>query len=615
MRVPDITHSPLRSLVPFLRWWPLVNRKTTRADLLAGLSGAMLGLPQGVAFAILAGLPPQYGLYAAMVPPALSALFGSSLHMVCGPTNAIAILMFASLSSLAAPGSADYISMMLTVAFLTGVFQLIMGFARLGALVNFISNTVVIGFSAGAAVLIASTQVKAFFGLPIPANATFMETLRLLVLEIPQLNPYTFGVGLFTLLFALWAKKSFPKVPYMVSATIAGSLFAYGLNYWLGADLTHIQMVGALPSGLPPLSMPDLSLESLRKTAPVALANTILALTLAISTGRSLALRSGQRIDSNQEFIGQGISNVVGSFFSAYPSGGSFNRSGANYEAGAKTPLASVYSSIFLVIIVLGVAPLAAYLPLACVAAILFLVAYGLIDFRNMRKIIATSRSESAVMIVTLLAALLLGLQTAIYAGVLLSLMLFLNQAAHPGIRDVKPDPKADGHPLDADTGLPDCPQVKMLRINGSIFFGAVEHVEHAFRNVDLMRPQQKHLLIAASGINTVDISGAQMLAREAVRRRKLGGGLYFHFLKDAVRHFLAKGGYLHDIGADHTFSRKGDVMEQLYPRLDSEICRHCHVRIFAQCHERLPNGEARADAPAVQGSSAAPVIIINKAP
>ena len=164
------TDSParLRTRLPFLRWWPLVDRRTTRADVIAGLTGAMLGLPQGVAFAILAGLPPQYGLYSAMVPPILSALFGSSLHLIAGPTNAIAILIFASLSPLAAPGSPAYISLVLTVAFLTGVFQLAMGLARLGALVNFVSRTVIIGFSAGAAVLIASTQIKFFSASAFP---------------------------------------------------------------------------------------------------------------------------------------------------------------------------------------------------------------------------------------------------------------------------------------------------------------------------------------------------------------------------------------------------------------------------------------------------------------
>ena len=587
---------PLRRALPFLRWWPRVNRASTRADLMAGFTGALLGLPQGVAFALLAGLPPEYGLYAAMLPPALSALFGSSWHMIAGPTNAVAILLFASLSSVAAPGSPDYITLVLTVTFLTGVFELAMGLARLGGLVNFISHTVIIGFSTGAAVLIAVSQIKPFFGIEIPGHGSFFETLRYFATHLPDINPWVTAVGVFTVASGLAARRYVPRVPYMISATVAGSLVAVALDHLAGNAVTGIRTVGALPSHLPPLSLPDLSLDTLRKVAPVALANTILALTLAISVSRSLGIRSGQRVDSNQEFIGQGISNIAGGFFSSFPSAGSFNRSGANYEAGAKTPLAAVYSSLFLVAIVLVVAPLAAYLPLASVAAILFLVAYGLVDVRRMRAIARTSRSESAVMFVTLFAALFLGLQTAIYAGVLLSLMLFLKQAAHPGILDVKPVHARGAFHFDADTGLPDCPQLKMLRINGSIFFGAVEHVEDAFRRVDRDHPSQKHLLIVASGINLIDISGAELLAREARRRRAMGGGLYFYFMKDAVRDLLRKGGYLKDIGEENVFEQGTDVIASLYPRLSADVCRGCEARIFPPCATLLPSGEARSD-------------------
>ena len=235
-----------------------------------------------------------------------------------------------------------------------------------------------------------------------------------------------------------------------------------------------------------------------------------------------------------------------------------------------------------------GILSLITYLPLLGVAAILFLVAYGLIDLRHIKSILRTSRSESAVMLVTLIAALFLGLQTAIYAGVILSLMLFLNRAAHPGIRDVKPDLRGGSFHFDADTGLPDCPQFKMLRINGSIFFGAVEHVEHALHQVDELKPQQRHVLIVASGINFVDISGAEMLAREARRRARLGGGLYFYF--------LTKGGYLADIGKQNIFSPKDDVIGTIYSKLDSDICYACKARIFRQCHIALPNGKPRTN-------------------
>ena len=598
-------HPGLARFFPFLRWWPMVDRHTTRADLIAGLTGAILGLPQGVAFAILAGLPPEYGLYAAMVPPALSALFGSSLHMVAGPTNAVAILLFASLGHLASPGSGDYISLVLTVAFLTGLFELVMGVARLGTLVNFISHTVIVGFSAGAAILIGAQQLKSFLGIPIPPDASFVQTLSQTLLQIGHINPWVTSVGLFTIVSGLLAKRYLKKVPFMISATIAGSLFALALDAYFGRDVTGISMVGQLPATLPPFSVPDLSIDALTRVAPTALATTILALTLGISVGRTLGIRSGQRIDANQEFIGQGISNIVGSFLSSFPSAGSFNRSAANFEAGAKTPLASVFSSIFLVGIVLVVAPLAAYLPLATIAGILFLIAYGLVDVRRMKAIFSTSRTEAAVMIVTLLAALFLGLQTAIYAGVLLSLLLFLNQAAHPGIRDVKPEFRHGHFHFDADTGLPDCPQLKMLRVNGSIFFGAVEHVEDAFHRVDRENPRQRRLLIVASGINVVDISGAEMLSREAARRKRMGGGLYFWFMKDAVYDFLKQGDYLKTIHEDHIFAQSVDPISILYPRLDSEICRTCSARIFPQCHIALPNGEPR---PAVDRNASSPV-------
>jgi len=200
------------------------------------------------------------------------------------------------------------------------------------------------------------------------------------------------------------------------------------------------------------------------------------------------------------------------------------------------------------------------------------------------------------VMFVTLFAALFLGLQTAIYAGVLLSLMLFLKQAAHPGILDVKPVHARGAFHFDADTGLPDCPQLKMLRINGSIFFGAVEHVEDAFRHVDRDHPSQKHLLIIASGINLIDISGAELLAREARRRRAMGGGLYFYFMKDAVRDLLRKGGYLKDIGEENVFEQGTDFIASLYPRLSADVCRGCEARIFPPCATLLPSGEARSD-------------------
>jgi SulP family sulfate permease len=390
----------------------------------------------------------------------------------------------------------------------------------------------------------------------------------------------------------------------MISVLLAGSACAAAVNAAVGPETAGIATIGALPGGLPELSSPELSAESLRHALPIAFAVTILALTEAVTIARAIAARSGQHIDGSQEFIGQGLSNIAGAFFSGYASSGSFNRSGANYEAGARTPLAAVSSAAILVVIVLAVAPLAAYLPLAVMAAILFMVAWGLFDFAHIRAILRTSRQETMVLMATFGAALFADLEFAIYAGVVLSLLLYLTRTAHPPVLDVKPDPGPNSYHFSSDTGLPDCPQLKMVRINGSLFFGAIDHVQSAFEQVDEANPGQKHLLVVASGINFVDMASAEMLAHEANRRRRLGGGLYFYRLKDAPRAVLEQCGHLDAIGRENLFPVKTRAVGEIYRRLDPEICRRCTVRIFRECRERLPNGEPVPAAPAGAGGS-----------
>ena len=589
----------LPQIFPFLGWSRRVNRVTLRSDAIAGAIGAVVVLPQGVAFATIAGMPPEYGLYAAIVPAIVAALFGSSWHLVSGPTTAISIVIYSTMSTLAEPGTKAYIDLVLLATFLTGVFQLGMGIARFGVLVNFISHTVVVGFTAGAGLLIAGSQLQHFFGIPMERGMSFAQALYAFVTRIETANLYVTLVGFVTLLVALIVRRKYPKFPYMIAAMIAGSLAALALEFLPEVLGTRgIPTVTALPAALPQFSIPDFSLEGLRKTASIAVAITMLGLTEAVSIGRSIAMRSEQRIDGNQEFIGQGLSNIAGSFFSAYASSGSFNRSGLNYEAGAKTPLASIFAALLLMVILLVVAPLARYLPIPAMAGILFLVAWGLIDFKAMRTIVRTSRSETAVLAITLLATLTAELEFAIYIGVLLSLMLYLNRTSRPRIVDVKPDPGEHSYHFTTRSGLPDSPQLKIVRISGSIFFGAVDHVQAALQRIDADNPTQKHLLIDATGVNFVDIAGAEMLAQEAKRRRRLGGGLYLYRVNEVVMKLLARGGYLDDIGKENIFSVESRAIGFIYPKLDDEICRKCEVRIFRECKTALPSGEPRHDVP-----------------
>lgn len=569
-----------------------------RADALAGLTGAVVVLPQGVAFATIAGLPPEYGLYAAMIPTIIAALFGSSWHLVSGPTTALSIVIYSTMSGLAEPGTDEYIRLVLMMTFLTGVFQFSMGLARMGALVNFISHTVVLGFTAGAGLLIMSTQVTHFFGIPMPRGISFAETLRQTLHGFYDINLIVTSVGMVTLLIGIIVKRRYPHLPYMIIAMLAGSLYAAVLGFIPYLDArAQIVTVKALSGIFPHFTMPDFSLEGVRKTASIAVAVTMLGLTEAVSIARAITVRSEQRIDGNQEFIGQGLSNIAGSFFSAYASSGSFNRSGVNYEAGARTPMAAILSAAFLLLIVLLIAPLVQFLPVPTMAGILFLVARGLIDVPQIRNIIRTSWPETVVLGITLLATLFVQLEFAIYAGVLLSLMLYLKRTSHPLMLDVKPDTGEGSYHFATDTGLPDCPQIKCLRINGSIFFGAVDHAQQVLQEIG-EKTKQKHLLIAASGINFVDIAGAEFLAHEAKRRRRFGGGLYFYRLKNEVFAMLEQGPYMNDISRENLFPVRQNPIAAIYTKLDTAICRECTLRIFRECKTRLPNGELRTETP-----------------
>jgi SulP family sulfate permease len=575
----------LLRLFPFLRWWPRVDRGTLKADLIAGAIGAVLVLPQGVAFATLAGMPPEYGLYAAMLPAVIAALWGSSWHLVSGPTNAISLVVLSSMSVLAEPGSGQYIALVLTLTFMVGVMQLAMGLARLGTLVNFISHTVVVGFTAGAAMLILASQLRGFFGVTLPRGLSFFETLHQFALQIGSIRPHVVAVGALTLLVAIAARRWLPKVPYMIVAMLAGSLAALALNAAYGQDVTGIPTIGALAGALPPLSHPQFTLDTLKHLLGAAAAVTVLGLTEAVSIARSVAVKSGQRIDGNQEFIGQGLSNIVGSFFSAYPSSGSFNRSGANYEAGARTPLAAAFASAALILILLAVAPLAAYLPIAAMSGILFLVAWGLIDFHHIATIVRASRSEAAVLAVTFAATLVMHLEFAILVGIALSLMLYLNRTSRPSIRSLIPDAVDPERKFrERRPGQAECPQLKVVRIEGSLYFGAVSHVEEYFHDMAERQPDKKHMLLMSKSMNFVDIAGVELLAQEARRRRRLGGGLYFYGVREKAARILRKEPYLSDFGTEAFHGTKREALARTFERLDRNVCATCRARIFEEC-------------------------------
>jgi sulfate permease, SulP family len=577
----------LMRLLPVLNWKERVTRETIRADLISGLTVAIVVVPQAMAFASIAGMPPQYGLYAGMIPPIIAALFGSSWHLMSGPTTAASIVLFSSLSVFAEPGTAQYVQLAFTLTLMVGVIELTLGLARMGALVNFISHSVVVGFTTGAAILIAAKQLKNFFGVPIPREGHLFATLEHFVNQIPNINWYITAIALLTLVSGLVVKARFPKVPFLIVGLFSGTFLSVCLNYYLGTDVTLVSTVGSLPQTLPPLSMPDFSYATMHKLVPAALAMTLFALTEAVSIGRAIGIRSGQLIDGNQEFIGQGLSNIAGSFFSAYVATGSFNRTSLNYQAGARTPMSSMTAGFLEIFIVLAIAPLVAYLPNAAMAGILFTVAWGLIDFVAIKHILRSTNSERAVFIVTFVATLTLDLVFAIMLGILLSLVLYLMRVSKPRIVSRVPDPHLPNRKFSTVTEgsrLDECPQLQIMRIDGSLFFGSVAYIREKFGRLAKQKPGQKHLAIVAQGISFVDIAAADVLANEAERRRAIGGGFYLINPKDGLWESLEECHALDKIHANNIFQSKSAALHGIFQKLDKSVCRNCSQYTFREC-------------------------------
>jgi SulP family sulfate permease len=364
---------------------------------------------------------------------------------------------------------------------------------------------------------------------------------------------------------------------------VVGSILAIFLKNYTD----DIQLVGEIPARLPPLSSPDFTFRTLQSLAPEAFAIALLGLIEAVSISRSVATRSNQRINSNQEFIGQGMSNIFGSFFSSYAGSGSFTRSGINYAAGAKTPLSAIFAAMFLMVIVLLIAPLTAYLPVAAMGGVILLVAYNLIDFHHIRNILTLSKSESSILIITFLATLFLELEFAIYIGVLLSLVFFLSKTSTPNIPTLSVDRSGDNSSRKLinvmNKPAKQCPQLKIIRIDMSIYFGSINHIQNRIAQI-VDSERIYHILVVASGINFIDLAGGEALVAENNRLKQYNGGLYFVGLKSSVYEFAAKSCFIKNIGSDHFFDSKRNAINSIYKRIDKSICESCEARIFREC-------------------------------
>jgi len=572
----------MNKYLPILDWLPLA-KQYWKEDLIAGITGTIIVIPQAVAFAMIAGMPPIYGFYTAMLTPVIAAIFGSSYHLVSGPTTTSSIVLYGIISKFVTPDNdiEAFVSLAILLSFMAGVIKLFMGLARMGKLVNFVSNSVIIGFSAGAGVLIAFKQLKHIFAIKVPQGSSFYNIIHHIITHISETNWFAFTVAVSTLFVALGIKK-FKKISrlYMLIAMLFGSFLAFWLTNYYGAT---VETVGAIPSNLPPFNIPAFDWKNMKMLTSGAIILATLGLVEAAAISRSIALHTHQKLNTNQEFISQGISNTVSSFFSCYTSSASFTRSSINFQSGAKTPMSALISAAGLMLVVLLFANYAAYLPKPAMGGIILLVGYNLIDFEHIKQIIKSSRRELIVFLATFLGTLFLDLQVALVLGVFLSLFFYLERTSKPNIAELGIDDSKRFLNILRDNNAVTCPQLKIIRIDGSVYFGAIEAVSNYFS--DLYEANEvQNILIVADGINFIDLAGAEWLSHEVLKWQENRGGIYITGMKIVSQDVLKKGGFIKKMGHQIFFKDKTQAIATIYKKLDHHICETCTIKAFDEC-------------------------------
>jgi sulfate permease, SulP family len=574
-------HFQVEDIVPFLGWLRSYRRGFFKPDLFAGLTVAVVTVPQSMAYALIAGLPVQYGLYASIVPTIAACLWGSSAHLVTGPAIPISLAVFGSLSQMAQPGSAEYLQLVLFLALLVGVIQFIMGLARLGTLLNFVSHAVLTGFISGAAVLIGIQQLPNLLGLSLPRSGMLYDHLYELAVNLQHTQWLSLGLGLLTIAVLLGIRKWRPTWPgTLIALVIAGGAVAV-----FKLEKT-VAVVGAIPSSLPPPALPNMALFGrLDQLAPAALAIAILGLVEAVSIAKALAEQSRQRLNINQEFIGQAVSNIAAGLFSGFPGSGSFTRSAVNMRSGARTPMSGIISGTMVAATVVLAAPLAAKLPLAALAGVLCVIAVDLIRMDEIVRTVKATRSDATVLVITFLCTLLLSIQFAIYVGVLLSIGLHLAATSHPQVYSVIPDLET-GKMVGSAYGETCC-QMDIVCIEGSVFFGSAEYVMDDLQRRLRNHPNVANLLIRMHKVNTIDASGVHILEQILAELRHRGGDLFVSALNHRVFVVLKNSGFLREIGENNVRTATGSAIRQaMRETFWPDICAACPYLIFRECAE-----------------------------
>lgn len=528
-----------------------------RKDLIAALTVAVVAIPQSMAYALIAGVNPVYGLYTAIVSTIISSVFGSSKHLIAGPTNAIALLVAGSMRNYMGLDNAYQLLFLMT--FIVGILQILYGVMRLGKVINFVSHTVIVGFSAGAGLLIALGQLSTLLGMQIKNSAQMVTTEKFyyVITHLSQTNLYALAMGVMTIAIMLICKRVNKNLPGALIGIIIPIIFILVFSL----ESKGVKLTGNIPSSLPPFKMVQFSFDSIQKVFSGAIAISIIGLVEAISISKTIASTSRQKIDANQEFIAQGLGNAGSAFFQCFPGSGSFSRSAINYHNGAVTRFAGIMSGVVVALVLVFFAPYAKYIPNPCLAGVLILTGYGLMDKHEIRKVLKVGKykSDSIAMCVTFLATILSpDLDYAIYLGIALSIILYLRDTNKVGVKILIPTQGKDSQIIEQEVrSVKEKADILIVQLEGNLYFGSAADLEEKLN--DLV-DSSKVFILRMKYVTSIDLTALNAIKVFIRTVRENGGTLIMSGVKSEHKSLLENTNLVSDVESGNIFMTENDI-------------------------------------------------------
>lgn len=567
----------LHRLFPFLTWvHELKNPGVVKADLLAGVTVALVLIPQSMAYAQLAGLPEVYGLYISFLPVLIAALWGSSRQLQTGPVAVVSLMTATALATVVGGTAqsnpelaATYIPLAMFMALMVGLFQLFLGVFRLGVVVNFLSHPVIVGFTNAAALVIGLSQLSKIFGVSMPgAPSDHFLTVRiwgvLQQLGMTHIPTLIMGLGAFALMWGM--RRYVPKLPGVLVAVVATTV----LSWAIGFEKMGGAVVGAIPEGLPGFAMPAMNLDMFGALFSSVIVISLVGFMEAISIAKAMAAKTKDRIDPNKELIGQGLGNIAGSFFQSYPASGSFSRSAVNLNAGAKTGFSSVVTAMLVVITLLFLTPLLYHLPKATLAAVIMMAVFGLINFSAIKHAWRANKHDGIASFITFAATMGFAphLDLGILIGAGLAIMFYLYRTMSPRVALLGRHQDGTLRDITVYPDLPTDKRVIAIRFDGSLYFANVSFFEDAILEAAANNKDAKYVLVVGDGINQLDASGEEVLRHIIERLRDSGLTIAFSGLKRQVLRVMHRTKLFDVIGRENIFATEDMALEAIYERI-----------------------------------------------